>query len=158
MITLGTKAPLFSGLNQHNHTISLKDYKGKYVVLYFYPKDNTPGCTLEANDFQTRLPLFEAEKAVIIGVSKDSIKSHATFCEKFKLTFSLISDPDQDIIDAYEVWGEKKNYGKTYMGIIRTTYLIDTEGTIAAIWPHVKTKGHAQTVLDQVKLLNNKGL
>ncbi len=158
MLEIGNNAPLFSVLDQSKNSISLESFRGKYVVLYFYPKDNTPGCTLEANDFSRLFSDFQSEEAVILGVSKDSVESHDKFCKKYNLPFSLLSDVDQTITDEYKAWGEKKNFGLTYMGLIRTTYLIDREGKIAYVWPKVKTKGHAESVLTHLKIVTKKGI
>ena len=148
MLIVNSNAPDFSLKNQLNETITLTSLKGKYVVLYFYPKDDTPGCTLEGKDFSSLKNEFESKKAVVFGISKDSVESHAKFCEKYTYTIDLLSDPDMLAIAPYGVWQEKKNYGKTYMGIVRTTYLITPEGTVKKIWKNVKVENHAKTVLD----------
>jgi len=119
--------------------------------LYFYPKDNTPGCTIQANDFTKLNDEFSNSNAVVLGVSKDSIKSHEKFCNKFSLTIDLISDEDTRIIESYGVWQEKKLYGRVYMGIVRSTYLIDEKGFIENSWTKVKSKGHAEEVLEFIK-------
>jgi len=146
MLEVGDKAPEFSVLNQIGETVSLSHFKGKKVVLYFYPKDDTPGCTTEAIAFTKLKAQFEAANTVILGVSKDSVESHQHFCTKYDLTVQLLSDNDMAIIEPYGVWQEKKNYGKTYMGISRTTYLIDEDGKIAKVWKNVKAEGHAEAV------------
>lgn len=146
MLEVGDKAPEFSVLNQIGETVSLSHFKGKKVVLYFYPKDDTPGCTTEAIAFTKLKAQFEAANTVILGVSKDSVESHQHFCTKYDLTVQLLSDNDMAIIEPYGVWQEKKNYGKTYMGISRTTYLIDEVGKIAKVWKNVKAEGHAEAV------------
>jgi peroxiredoxin Q/BCP len=146
MLEVGDKAPEFSVLNQIGETVSLSQFKGKKVALYFYPKDDTPGCTIEAIAFTKLKAQFEAANTVILGVSKDSVESHQHFCTKYDLTVQLLSDNDMAIIEPYGVWQEKKNYGKTYMGISRTTYLIDEDGKIAKVWKNVKAEGHAEAV------------
>ncbi len=148
----GMKAPDFSGETLHGK-VSLKDFKGKNVVLYFYPKDNTPGCTIEANDFSSEKGKFDKSNTVIFGVSKDNLKSHDKFTCDYSLKIDLISDEDLKIHKAYGVWGKKKFLGRGFQGTIRTTFLIDTKGTIAKIWPDVKVKDHAQEVLARVKSL-----
>ena len=128
MVDIGDKAPAFKGTTDGGGTLSLKDLKGKKVVLYFYPKDDTPGCTTEAQGFRDALGAFSKLGAEIVGVSKDSVKRHDNFKAKYDLPFRLISDEDGAICEAYGVWQEKKNYGKTYMGIVRSTFLIDEKG------------------------------
>jgi len=144
----------FSGMNQNNTPISLSDYEGKHVILFFYPKDNTPGCTTEAKAFSELRPEFEKRNTVVIGVSKDSVKSHQNFYETHQLSVDLISDPDLEIINAYGVWQSKTNYGKQYMGVVRTTVLIDSSMRISKVWSNVRVKGHAESVLDHVKQLS----
>ena len=154
MIDIGMKVPVFETTNEKGHAVSYpSDFKDKHVVLYFYPKDNTPGCTIEAKEFSEKKSVFESLDTVILGVSKDSESSHQRFCEKQGLEITLLSDPDMSIIQPYGVWQEKKNYGKTYMGIVRTTYLIHKEGYVVKSWKHVKVKGHVGAVLDEVKAL-----
>jgi peroxiredoxin Q/BCP len=147
----GMKAPAFSGEVAEGETISLKDLKRKKVVLYFYPKDSTPGCTKEACAFRDMNKEIEKAGAVVIGVSKDSLKSHGNFREKYDLNFPLISDPEKKIISDYGVWKEKKMYGKTVMGVERSTFLIDGKGVIRKIWRGVKVPGHAEEVLAAVR-------
>lgn len=149
----GQKAPSFTAKTDGDIEISLSDFKGKNVVLYFYPKDNTPGCTKQACGFNDDLQSFEDNNTVILGVSKDSVKKHDGFKNKYGLGFPLISDEDGALCDAYHVWKEKSMYGKTFMGIERTTFLIDGEGTIQKIWSKVKVKDHIPAVLDAVKAL-----
>lgn len=149
----GKKAPDFSGPVSTDDTVSLADFKGKRLVLYFYPKDNTPGCTTEAQDFQANLKEFEKANTAVIGVSKDSLKRHQNFQNKFGLEFPLIADEEGAICEAYGVWQEKKNYGKTYMGIVRSTFLIDENGKIAEAWHNVRVKNHVEKVLDAAKSL-----
>ena len=152
MLQIGHKARSFKGINQNGETVSLSDFKGKKVILYFYPKDNTPGCTAEACSLNDKTAYFLEKGVVVIGVSADSVQSHVKFADKFGLTFNLISDTEKEILQAYEVWGEKKNYGKSYMGIIRTTYVISEEGVIEAVFPKVDTKTHAEQIIKALGL------
>lgn len=152
-IDVGDKAPNFSATTDGDGTISLKDLKGKKVVLYFYPKDMTPGCTTEACGFRDAHPDFSKINAEIIGVSKDSAKRHDKFKEKYELPFTLAADEDGKMCEAYGVWQEKKNYGKTYMGIVRSTFLIDEKGKIAAVWRNLRVKGHVEKVLEEAQKL-----
>lgn len=149
----GAKAPEFLMPVEEGREVSLASLAGKKVVLYFYPKDDTPGCTVEAKDFAAMMPEFEKAGAVIIGVSKDSLKSHDKFRDKYCLPFMLGADEESGVCEAYGVWTEKNMYGKNYMGIERSTFLIDGDGTIARIWRKVKVEGHAKEVLDAVKAL-----
>ena len=144
------KAPEFELLNQDGVKISLKDFVGKKVILYFYPKDNTPGCTTQACDFSLNYDKFESKNAVIIGISPDSIKSHENFISKFKLRHILLSDSDKEVARTYGVWGLKKNYGKEYEGLIRSTFVIDENGKIIQIYNNVKVKDHALKVLESL--------
>lgn len=130
MLEIGTKAPDFTLKDQDNNEHSLKDYRGRKVVLYFYPKDNTSGCTKQACNFSELYPQFEEKGAVVLGISKDSVASHKKFQEKFHLSFTLLSDTEKEAIQAYDVWKEKTMYGKKTMGLVRTTYLIDEDGII----------------------------
>lgn len=130
MLEVGSKAPEFTLPDQNGEMHSLQDYKGKKVILYFYPKDNTPGCTKQACGYSEHYPQIKEKNAVVLGISKDSVSSHKKFEEKQGLTFTILSDPELEVIKAYDVWKEKKNYGKVSMGVVRTTYLIDEEGTI----------------------------
>lgn len=156
-LTVGSPAPEFrlpAVTREGEKEIALADYAGKSsVVLYFYPKDDTPGCTLEACSFRDMLRDFEAAGGVILGISPDDPKSHAKFAEKFALPFPLLADIDHAVAEAYGAWKEKKNYGKTYMGIERTTFVIDKDGKIAKIYPRVKVDQHAEKVLDFIKTL-----
>ena len=147
MIKEGRKAPAFSLPSSDGDKVSLKDLAGKYVVLYFYPKDNTPGCTTEANDFNKALKKFQARDAVVIGVSKDSIESHCKFADKYKLKFPLLSDPEHKILEKYGAWGEKNMYGKKSMGVIRSTVLIGPDGKVLKHFPKVRVNGHVDAVL-----------
>ncbi len=146
-LKVGDKAPDFTLPTDGGGTVSLKGLKGKKVVLYFYPKDDTPGCTKEACAFRDSLADFSKIKATILGISKDSVASHDTFKKKFKLPFPLASDEDGKVCQAYGAWVEKSMYGKKYMGIERATFLIDEKGIIRNIWPKVKVEGHATEVL-----------
>lgn len=151
MLEVGTMAPDFTLLNQNGEEISLSQYRGQKVILYFYPKDNTPGCTKQACGFTQLYPDFVKKGAVILGVSKDSVKSHKKFEEKYQLPFTLLSDPDLVAIQAYDVWKEKNMYGKKVMGVVRTTYLINEEGIIEKAYTKVKA---AQNPNDMLEVLN----
>ena len=151
MLEVGKKAPDFKLKDQDGKTVSLSDFKGKDVVLYFYPKDDTPGCTKEACSFRDELPRFDKIDAVILGVSPDSVDSHKKFAEKFELPFTLLSDENKKVVEAYDVWKEKNNYGKKYMGVERTTYVIDKEGKIKKIFNKVKVDGHSEEVMEALK-------
>lgn len=150
MLKQGNKAPAFRGMTEDG-PVSLKDLKGSHIVLYFYPKDDTPGCTMEACAFRDNLPKFKRMNAKVYGVSKDDLKSHKKFAEKFELPFPLISDEDGSICDSFGTWGEKSMYGRKYMGIDRATFLIDAEGIIRHIWRKVKVPGHVDEVYEAVK-------
>ena len=147
MLKIGMKAPQFSLPDKNGNTVSLSDFLGKKVVLYFYSKDNTPGCTRQACAFALRNREIENKNAVVIGVSKDSATSHLNFATKYGLPFVLLSDTELSAIKAYEVWQEKKLYGKVSMGVVRTTYLIDEKGVIQAIMPKVKPDTNADKIL-----------
>lgn len=149
----GDKAPDFKGATDGGGTVALKDFKGRKVVLYFYPKDDTPGCTTEACGFRDALPDFSKIDAVVIGVSKDSVKRHDNFKAKYELPFTLLSDEDGAVCEAYGVWTKKMNYGREYMGIERSTFLIDGKGKIAGIWRKVRVKGHVEQVLEAARAL-----
>jgi peroxiredoxin Q/BCP len=144
----GQKAPDFSLKNDAGQTVKLSDYKGKKVVLYFYPKDDTPGCTTEACNFRDGLDELRDRGAVVMGVSADSVESHKKFKNKFELNFPLLADPEKKMIENYGVWKEKSMYGKKYMGIERTTFIIDKEGKISHIFPKVKVTDHYDEVLE----------
>lgn len=150
MLETGTKAPDFTLPDQNGEMRSLKDYKGKKVILYFYPKDNTSGCTKQACGFAEMYPQFEEKGAVVLGVSKDSVASHKRFEEKYNLPFTLLSDTEKEVIQAYDVWKEKKNYGKVSMGVVRTTYLIDEEGTIIKAFDKVKAADNPSQMLEEL--------
>ena len=151
-LNIGDKAPAFKGMTEEG-SLSLNDLKGTNIVLYFYPRDDTPGCTIEACAFRDMLPRFKKMNTRIFGVSKDDLKSHAKFTKKYELPFTLISDSDGSICDSFGVWGEKSMYGKKYMGIERATYLIDKDGIIRNIWRKVKVSGHAEDILSSIKNL-----
>lgn len=150
MLEVGTKAPEFTLPDQNGEMHSLSDYRGQKVVLYFYPKDSTPGCTKQACNFGELLPQFREKGAVVIGVSKDSVASHKKFEEKYGLPFTLLSDVERTVIEAYDVWKEKKNYGKVSMGVVRTTYLIDEEGIIIKAVGNVKAAENPAQMLELV--------
>ena len=152
-LKVGDKAPSFKLKNQDGKTISLANLKGKPIVLYFYPKDDTSGCTKEACNFRDEFPKFGKMKAEIIGVSADSIESHKKFAEKYKLPFNLLSDEKKEMVKKYGVWKEKNMYGRKYMGIVRTTFIIDASGKISNIFPKVKVDKHNQEVMEALKEL-----
>ncbi len=153
MITAGATAPDFTLPRDGGQTVTLSALRPGKVVLYFYPKDDTPGCTLEAQDFTARLADFTAAGTTVIGVSKDSVKAHDKFCKKHGLSIILASDEEGHTCEDYGVWVEKSMYGKTYMGVERTTFLIDGTGTVAKVWNKVSVKGHADEVLAAAKAL-----
>ena len=151
MLKLKTKAPTFNLDSTNGKVYSLKDSIGKYVVIYFYPKDDTPGCTIETKDFNKLLSKFKILNCEIYGISKDDIKSHNKFKKKYKIKFDLLSDSEIKILKSYKVWAKKKFMGREFMGIDRSTFLIDPKGKILKIWSNVKVKDHAQEVLDILK-------
>ena len=151
MLEVGTKAPVFTLPDQNGKIHSLEDYRGQKVILYFYPKDNTPGCTKQACGYSERYPQFMEKGVEILGVSKDTVVSHKRFEEKQGLTFTLLSDPERKVIQAYDVWKEKKNYGKVSMGVVRTTYLIDEEGVIIRANDKVKAADDPENMLGEVE-------
>ncbi len=155
-LTEGSKAPDFTLPTDNGGTFSLSDHKGKNVLVYFYPKDDTPGCTSQACAFRDNLPDFDTLDCVIVGISRDSIAKHDKFKTKHSLNFPLAADEDGAVCEAYGVWVEKSMYGKKYMGIQRATFLIDGTGTILKIWPKVKVNGHAEDVLNSLKALKDK--
>jgi len=150
-LTAGNKAPMFEGVNQNGRKISLNDFKGKKLILYFYPKDNTPGCTAEACNLNDNYEMWINKGYEVVGVSPDNEKSHLKFIDKFGLKFNLIADTENKILEAYNAWGEKSMYGKKYMGIERATFLIDKKGMINQIWRKVKVGGHVDEVLAAVQ-------
>lgn len=147
LLAVGAKAPEFTTTDQHGTKRSLSDFKGKKVILYFYPKDNTPGCTKEACAFRDQFEAFRHLNVEILGVSVDSEKSHQSFAQKYNLPFTLLADTDKHLVEAYGAWGEKSLYGKKYLGTNRVTYLIDEAGSIAAVFPKVKPDQHAAEIL-----------
>lgn len=151
MLKVGDRAPEFKLKNQDEEEVSLSDFKGKWVVLYFYPKDSTPGCTKEACEFELMRIALEQNNAVILGVSRDSTASHHKFAGKHDLRFNLLSDPDHEVIESYGAWVEKSMFGKKYMGISRDTVLINPEGEIHKIYRKVKPETHAKEILEEVK-------
>ena len=153
MIEVGKKAPAFALESSDGGKIKLSDLAGKVVVLYFYPRDNTSGCTLEAQEFSAAVPVLKKLGAVVLGVSKDSIASHCKFRDKYSLTFPLLTDADGKIMEAYGAWGEKTMYGKKLLGVIRSTIVIGKDGKIVKHWPKVSVKGHVAAVVDVVKAL-----
>ena len=150
MLEVGTKAPLFELPDQNGVMHSLEEYRGKKVILYFYPKDNTSGCTKQACGFSERYPLFTEKGAIVLGVSKDTVASHKKFEEKYGLAFTLLADPERKVIEAYDVWKEKKNYGKVSMGVVRTTYLIDENGIIVKAFDKVKAADNPAQMLEEL--------
>ena len=147
MLEVGSKAPDFRLLDQNGNAVSLSDFLGRRVVLYFYPKDNTPGCTRQACAFAASYQQFRQSDVAVIGISKDSVASHVKFAQKYDLPFVLLSDPELQAIQAYQVWQEKKLYGKVSMGVVRTTYLIDEQGRIEKVMPKVKPDTNAAEIL-----------
>jgi len=153
LLEIGENAPGFCLEDPDRGEMCLKDLKGKWVVLYFYPKDNTKGCTMEALEFTAAEDEFKAKNAVIIGVSPDSLKSHTNFRQKHDLSINLLSDTEKEVLETYGVWQKKKMYGREYMGVVRSTYLIDMEGKVAFVWPKVRVKGHVDNVLEKLSEL-----
>jgi len=148
MLKIGDKAPVFTGIDDQGKEVKLKNFRGEKVILYFYPKDNTPGCTQESCDFRDVVSRLKKKDTVVLGVSPDSVASHQKFKVKFSLPFPLISDEDHKIAMAYGIWQEKSMYGKKYMGIIRSTFVIDGNGLIVQVYEKVKVKGHVDAVLN----------
>ena len=155
-LEVGNMAPDFSLVDQNSKTHTLSEYKGNWVVIYFYPKDDTPGCTIETNDFNKLHSKFKKLDCEIYGISKDSIKSHDKFRDKYKIKFDLLADEDLKVLKKYKVWGKKKFMGREFMGIIRTTYLIDKKGKILKVWDNVKVKDHAKEVLETLQNIVKK--
>lgn len=151
MLAVGTKAPAFELPDQDGRLHTLEEYRGKKVILYFYPKDNTPGCTKQACGYSERMPQFMEKGAVILGISKDTVASHKKFEEKYGLAFTLLADPERKVIEAYDVWQEKKNYGKVSMGVVRTTYLIDENGIIIKANDKVKAADDPEKMLGELE-------
>jgi peroxiredoxin Q/BCP len=151
-LSIGAKAPSFEGISQDGKTIRLEDFKGKKVILYFYPKDDTPGCTAEACNLRDNYDAWLKRGFEVIGISPDNDRSHKRFKEKFKLPFNLLADPDKKILKAYGAWGKKQMYGKSYDGVLRTTYVINEEGIIEEVFTKVDTKNHTSQILQDLKL------
>ena len=151
MLKIGDKAPNFTLQDKNGNSVSLSDFLGKKVVVYFYPKDNTPGCTRQACTFASNYDKFNYINVTVIGISKDSVASHQKFAEKYALPFILLSDPELDAIKAFGVWQEKKNYGKTIMGVVRSTFIIDENGIIEHVMPKVKPDTNAEEILEILK-------
>ncbi|MFX3619290.1 MAG: thioredoxin-dependent thiol peroxidase [Sporolactobacillus sp.] len=151
MLEPGTKAPDFTLESTEGHSLSLADFNGKTVVLYFYPKDMTPGCTTEACDFRDQNELFRQLNTVVLGISADPLEKHQKFIEKHSLPFTLLSDEDHKVAEAYGAWQLKKNFGKEYYGIVRSTFILDEAGRIAKTYPKVKVKGHVEEVYSYIK-------
>ena len=156
MLKTNTKAPDFKLPSTSKDKYSLKDSIGKHVVIYFYPKDDTPGCTIETNDFNKLLSKFKKLECEVYGISKDNLKSHDKFRDKYKIKFDLLADEELTVLKKYKVWGKKKFMGREFMGIIRTTFLIDKKGKIIKIWENVKVKDHAKDVLETIKNISKK--
>ena len=156
MLKINSKAPNFILSSTSKDKYSLKDSLGKFVVIYFYPKDDTPGCTIETNDFNKLIPKFEKLKCEVYAISKDSIKSHDKFKNKYKIKFDLLSDQEIKVLKKYKVWGKKKFMGREFMGTIRSTFLVDKTGKIIKIWDNVKVKDHAKEVFDTLKTFSKK--
>jgi peroxiredoxin Q/BCP len=152
MIQEGQKAPEFSAVNQNGEMISLSQFKGKKLVLYFYPKDNTPGCTAESCNLNDNYAYWQSKGYEVVGISPDSVASHKKFEEKFGFQFNLIADTEKQILQAYGVWGEKKNYGKSYMGVLRTTFIIDENGLVEKVFSKVDTKNHTEQIQKALSL------
>lgn len=148
----GDKAPFFEGVNQNGKKISLNDFKGKKLILYFYPKDNTPGCTAESCDLNENYNMWLEKGYDVVGVSPDNKKSHLNFIEKFGLKFDLIADVEKEILQLYDAWGEKSMYGKKYMGVLRTTFVIDETGVITEVFDKVNTKEHTAQIIETLKI------
>lgn len=155
MLAQGDQAPIFQGLDQNNNLISLNEIKSPWILVYFYPKDNTPGCTTQAKDFTNYVQDFANLGVKIIGISPDSINSHQKFINKHNLAITLISDPEHQIAESFGIWQLKKFMGKEYMGIIRSTFLINSDGKIAFVWPKVKVKGHVENVFNYCQSIIN---
>ena len=156
MIKENTKAPIFKLPSTNKKEYSLKNSIGNYVIIYFYPKDDTPGCTIETNDFNKLLPKFKKLNCEILGISKDNLKSHNKFRDKYKIKFDLLADEEIKVLKKYKVWAKKKFMGREFMGIVRTTFLIDKKGKIIKIWNNVKVKDHAKKVLETLQNIIKK--
>jgi peroxiredoxin Q/BCP len=150
LLSVGDKAPAFTAKDQDGKTVKLSDFKGRKVVLYFYPKDDTPGCTTEACGLRDDYGELTRRGVAVLGVSTDTEASHRKFADKYDLPFTLLADPDRKLVEAYGVWGEKKLYGRAYMGTHRVTYLVDERGRVAEVWPKVSPKTHAADILERL--------
>jgi peroxiredoxin Q/BCP len=153
MLTEGQKAPAFSGKDQNGNKVSLADFKGKKLVIFFYPEDDTPTCTEQACNLRDNYPLLTKNGFEVVGISPDDVQKHARYQAKFNLPFTLVADPDHKIIDKYEVWGEKNMYGRKYMGLFRTTYVIDEKGLIIKVFKKPKVRQHAEEIIEKTKAL-----
>lgn len=151
-LKVGDKAPSFKGLNQKGEEINLNDFSGKKLILYFYPKDNTPGCTAESCNLNDNYKSWLEKGFEVVGVSPDSVQSHLKFADKFNLKFNLIADTEKEILKAYGAWGEKSMYGRKYMGVLRTTFVIDEKGIIVEIFEKVKTKDHTNQIIEAINI------
>ncbi|HSM47798.1 MAG TPA: thioredoxin-dependent thiol peroxidase [Draconibacterium sp.] len=151
-LSIGDKAPMFEGVNQNGKKVSLNDFKGKKLILYFYPKDNTPGCTAESCNLNDNYEMWIKKSCEVVGVSPDNEKSHLKFIEKYGLKFNLIADTENKILEAYGAWGEKSMYGKKYMGVLRTTYVIDENSIIEAVFDKVDTKNHTKQIIEALNI------
>jgi len=157
MLDEGKQAPAFTLKADDGEKISLAGFKGRYLVIYFYPRDDTPGCTLEAQGFNKALAQLDRLGAAVVGISKDSLESHCKFRDKYRLKFPLLSDPEGKVIEKYGAWGEKNMYGKKSMGIVRSTVIVDPQGKVAKVFPKVKVDGHVDAVIDTIKKLKAAG-
>jgi len=157
MVKIGDWAPDFCLPDQSSSKVCLKDFRGRWVVLYFYPKDNTPGCTMEATQFTGAFNQFKKSDAAILGVSPDSVESHKRFAQKHDLKVTLLSDTDREVLKKYGAWQLKKLYGREFMGVVRSTFLIDPDGRIGHIWPKVRIKGHVNDVKERLRVLSSGG-
>ena len=156
MLKVGDYAPTFCLQDQNDHEVCLENFRDQWVVLYFYPKDNTPGCTIEAVGFTEGLGDFERLDAVVLGVSPDTTKSHLRFVEKKSLKITLLSDPEHEVLEKYGVWKPKKMYGKEFLGVVRSTFIIDPKGKLGHIWSKVKVKGHVEDVQETLREMSGK--
>ncbi len=156
MLQIGDKAPDFCLLNKNDQEVCSESFRGKWLILYFYPKDNTKGCTLEAIDFSDSLAQFSQVNATVIGISPDSVKSHLNFANRHNLTVALLSDPERKVLENYGVWQLKRMYGREYVGVERSTFIINPSGTVAAVFRRVKVKGHVEEVKKKLEGLRNR--
>jgi peroxiredoxin Q/BCP len=153
MLTEGQKAPAFSGKDQNGNKVSLADFKGKKLVIFFYPEDDTPTCTEQACNLRDNFSLLEKNGFAVVGISPDDVQKHARYHARYNLPFTLVADPDHKIIDKYEVWGEKNMYGRKYMGLFRTTYVVDEKGVILKVFKKPKVRQHAEEIVEKTKEL-----